>query len=175
MAEMSPEEFAKSRLSASDWKIFDSMCKARDRKRARDEEQSTLEGVEQRNALDEITWSRPMNAYQASRIAAKIATDEMHELREAERAVAPYVGGMTFDSAFSAYRAGLGQLGVSPAELRGLGVDEMRVLLKHIAPRPGVSRPRSAPMAFDTRASASLAFLDSIPRPRDISGPNDRR
>ena len=133
MSEMSPEEFARSKLSSEDRKTFDAMCRARDneleaerykdksdpteennrqgdKKRAKDgaggSYQQTLEGEQTGNALDELR-GKPMNTYSIARKAASIAADEMHELRVAESEMRRYVGDMAFDSAFRAYRSGL--------------------------------------------------------------------
>jgi hypothetical protein len=137
MTEQTPEEFAKSRLSASDWKTFDDLCKARDKKRARDAEleeqryreksdpvgennvpgdrrrardveQQTLEGGQRGNALDERRFNNMTSSYDIARSVRARIVDEMRDLRQAERDVAQHCG-MAFDgdSAEEVYRSAL--------------------------------------------------------------------
>jgi hypothetical protein len=163
--EMSPEEWARSRLSSEDRKTFDAMCKARDARRARDSEathekylssisgeknrqgdrakddgQSNLEG-EGVNALDEMLRVRggaQMNAYEIARNVRARIVDEMRDLRQAERDVAQHCG-MAFDgdSAEEVYRSALEHhFGVPRSKTASLSASHLRVVLTFRFPDP---------------------------------------
>jgi hypothetical protein len=123
-----------------------------------------------------------MNEYQAAKLAADIASDSLHALRQAEFDTAPFIGrpAMAFDSAAAVYKHALGECGVSAVELRGLSADELRIVWKNL-PKPGQRQPFRRPSAAVGMAmdGASDGKLDSILRgagaPVDLSSRHDFR
>jgi hypothetical protein len=120
------------------------------------------------------------DAYNAAHAAADRVSERMVALRQADRDVAQYCGGMAFDGATAedVYRAGLDHLGVPKRDTVGLRAPELRVILKTL-PRfgtGGVVTRSSAAMAFDSTATSALdSILKGIKPPRDGSHRNDFR
>lgn len=122
-----PKEFLKGKLSAEDMATYDAMCsagkaadgvelkeenKAQDAEEDDEEKKKKAEDAEKEDKVDK----KAMDA------AIKIATDGVlktqKDIREAERAVRPYVGDLAiaFDSAEAVYRQALKNLGVKGVE-----------------------------------------------------------
>jgi hypothetical protein len=200
--EQTPEEFAKSKLSASDWKTFDDLCKARDKKRARDAEleehryreksdpvgennvpgdrrrardveQQTLEGGQRGNALDERRFNNMTSSYDIARSVRGRLVDERAELR---RAAARYCPGRAIDgdTAEDVYASVLEhRFGISRRETRDLSATHMGQMLQALA-SSGASRARS--MAFDSREPSKLdSILRGAPELTDLSSRQDYR
>jgi hypothetical protein len=117
------------------------------------------------------------HAYNTAHAVADRVASTIRDMREAEREVASYCGGMAFDGgdASEIYRSALRHLGVPAADLAGMNVAGLRALLKH-TPRPGSPAWRSAPMANDSKEPSVLdSILAGQKPPRDRSDRNDFR
>jgi uncharacterized protein len=154
--------------------------KARDAKRAKDAEkkdddedraeddtepQSTLEGVVgQGNALDEAILAK------VAKMAEDSVTAKFKAIREAERAVFPYIGhikqDMAFDSAEAVYAQTLAAIGVPKADIDGLPLAALKVVLKQ-HPVPGSVRRDQPRMAADAapKDDALAGILKNFPTP----------
>lgn len=110
---------------------------ARMQKAEKSEAQVTLGGDEDPEAEEEETVDKP--AMDAAIAAAVKATEERAKaVREAEKAIRPYVGELAVaqDSADGVYRAALEMLGV---DVTGVHPSAYPVVLKH-QPKPGAAR-----------------------------------
>lgn len=95
----------------------------------------------------------------ATKSATVAAIKTQQDIREAERAVRPYVGdlAMAHDSADAVYRTALTSLGV---EVDGVHPSAFPAILK-LQPKPGDTPPARKPIAQD--AAASKAFEERFP------------
>jgi hypothetical protein len=138
-----------------------------DKKRAKDDlaPQSTLEGGQRANALDEAAVSKIVET-------AVKASDDRHKAigiakDEVSAVIGSFAPGMAFDSAESVYRTGLEALGIKD-DLKDMGLTGLKVLFKH-TPRPGASSGhRELAMAQDSKSPSSLdSILKGIKPPRN--------
>jgi uncharacterized protein len=137
-------------------------------KRAKDDlaAQTTLEGGQRANALDEKAVEKIVStavaASDARHKAIGIAKDEVSAV------IGHFAPGMAFDSADAVYTTGLEALGVPKADLDGMNLTGLKVLFKNV-PRPGAGgAPRELALAQDSKSPSALdSILKGIKAPRN--------
>lgn len=133
--------------------------KARDARRARDAKRAKdAEGAGEKDEKEEPVSKSAMDAAiaRATRDTRAEVMRVQNEVREAERAVRPYVGelAMAHDSAEAVYRTALSVLGVDSA-----GISEVKALrtILELQPKPGARREGARRVAMDAAAAKSFA------------------
>jgi hypothetical protein len=109
--------------------------------------------------------------YRAAVVAEERITAKLQRLAKAKSDVA--ARGLAYDSesddARGVYVSALGQLGVSPDELRGLTSFDLERVLR-LMPAGGARSRRSTAMAFDAKQASKLdGILAGAPTPVDLS------
>ncbi|TXH35295.1 MAG: DUF2213 domain-containing protein [Rhodospirillaceae bacterium] len=155
------KEFLKGKISDEDLAKIDALCGA---PAAADEDDDPDKKVPANPAQDEdedeekkdMVTKPAMDAAIAAAVktATEKATQTQREIRDAERAVHPYVGNlaMAHDSAEGVYRTALKMLGV---EVKDVHASALPTILK-LQPVPG-STPKKATVAMDAAGAAEYA------------------
>jgi uncharacterized protein len=147
----------------------DDKNKKKDEPKAEDEEETEEEKKKKKEkeaaeAKDKKAKDKAMDAMvtkpamdEAIAVAVKAATDNQREIRDAERAVRPYVGelAMDHDSAADVYRAALKTLGVKADEIHPSAL----ATILSMQPRPGAEQRRAPSMGMDSKGMKSLYDL----------------
>lgn len=162
------EEFLKKKLSAEDWAAYDSLRhrgdESEEEKRKREEKEATDKRA--RDADPEMKPEVTKAAMdQAIAIATKTATDNaiktQNAIRDAEKAVRPYVGelALAFDSADAVYRTALKMVGVEGVE----GIKELAALqaILKAQPLPGAKKSETTSLGMD--AAGIKSYRDRFP------------
>ena len=160
-----PDKFLASKMSAEDKAAYDKMCadKAAKDKAAQDaaEEEEKKKAQDAENEAKEPSVKKPaMDAAikvavdaakkEATAAAIKLAND----IRDAEKAVRPYVGdlAMACDSAEGVYRTALGAMDAQVEGLADLPLNALKAILA-AQPLPGSKRQEKSTFAQDAKAA----------------------
>lgn len=152
------DNFLKEKLSAEDKAAFDALCGADDEDED-DKDAAKDKAKDAAPALKPDTVTKPaMDAAidAATKRATAAAMAQAKAIREAERAVQPYVGelSMAFDSAADVYKHALE---ANDVDVTGVDPSAFPAMLKLVTP-PG-SKPKGRELAMDAAPSDSFTKL----------------
>jgi hypothetical protein len=139
--------------------------KAKDAKRAKDEDKDDKDDKDDEkkaNAMDERIQAE---VKKGMKIAADEATRIQHEIRDAERAVRPYVGELTiaFDSAEEVYRTALRAMpGVDQKAVDGVHASALKVILE-MQPKPGTQARNVGVSHLAQDSNGRNSFFEMFP------------
>ncbi len=157
------DEFLKKKLSAEDKAAYDALDDDEDDDEEEKRAMSKDRKAKDRKARDEDPKMKPETVTKPAMDAAIAQTEKrvaarFRAIREAEKAVAPYVGdlGMAFDSAEEVYRHALE---ANDVDTRGIDPSAFPAMLK-LVPPPG-SKHKTTDFAMD--AAASDSFITMYP------------
>lgn len=133
--------------------------KAKDAKRARDEEE---DDKKKEKAMDERIQTE---VKKGMKIASDEATRIQREIRDAERAVRPYVGELTiaFDSAEEVYRTALRAMpGVDQKAIDGVHASALKIILE-MQPKPGTQVRNAGTSHLAQDSNGRNSFFEMFP------------
>jgi hypothetical protein len=165
------KSYLKDKMKAEDWKAA---CDEIDKKEKEDREAEDAEEEDDRPDPERTNDSRPRGRRAHDSRSEPMKSEDVKKamdsaisgerqrqqaIREAERAVRPWVGDLAiaFDSAEDVYRHALKTSGnKSAADIKELAA--LKALLE-LTPKPGAARQNNTPVAMDSAASDSFAKM----------------